>query len=187
MTAILRHSLFTILALAALLSAGCATAPPPVAVDYDPQADFSGLRSYYLLDPLATGAFSPLDLKRARNAADSLLRMRFQQAADADSADFLVRLQLVSEEKVAVYEDSFGLYGGYRYWGFGWRAPLEVRQYRRDLLVLDVLSPDNSPLWRASAPSDAGRYSDPVQREQALREDLARLLNRFPPHAGTTY
>ncbi|MCW8126813.1 DUF4136 domain-containing protein [Microbulbifer halophilus] len=184
MTAIYRYS---ILALAALLLASCAAGPPPVAVDYDPQAEFSGLRSYYLLDPLATGAFSPLDLKRARNAADSLLGMRFERAKDAASADFLVRLQLVSEEKVAVYEDSFGLYGGYHSWGFGWRAPLQVRQYRRDILVLDILSPDKSPLWRASVPSGAGRHDDPVRRQQRLREDLALLLNRFPPRSGAGY
>lgn len=178
MTAVFRHSILT---LAALLLASCATAPPPVAVDYDPQADFSGLRSYYLLDPLATGAFSPLDLKRARNAADNLLGMRFERAKDAASADFLVRLQLVSEEKIAVHEDTFGLYGGYRYWGFGWRVPLQVRQYRRDILVLDILSPDNSPLWRASVPSGASRYADPARRQQRLSEDMALLLNRFPP------
>ncbi|WP_323846661.1 DUF4136 domain-containing protein [Microbulbifer magnicolonia] len=178
MSAKLRASFFVFFV---LLLAGCATVPP-VAVDYDPQADFAGLRTYYLLEPLATGPVSPLEIKRARQALDALLRMRYQPAQSADSADFLVRLQLNSVEKVAVYEDSYALYGGYRYWGFGWRAPLEVRQYRENFLVLDVLSPQSSPLWRASTPSAAARYADPAQSQQRLSEELALMLNRFPPY-----
>ncbi|SEA09505.1 DUF4136 domain-containing protein [Microbulbifer marinus] len=183
MLAILRaHVLrLQLLALIVLLLAGCATVPP-VAVDYDPQADFSSLRTYYLLDPLATGPVSPLEMKRATQALEGLLRMRYQPAETADSADFLVRLQLNSVEKVVVYEDSLALYGGYRYWGVGWRAPLEVRQYRESYLVLDVLSPQSSPLWRASTPSAAARYADPLQSQQRIREELALMLNRFPPH-----
>lgn len=169
-----------ILALGALILVGCATAPP-VALDYDPQADFSRLRTYYLLDPLATGPVSPLEIKRTRQAADEMLRMRFQPAASAESADFLVRVQLVSAEKVAVYDDSLALYGGYRYWGFGWRAPLRVRTYRQDTLVMDILSPDNSPLWHARTPSAAARQADPAQSQQRLREEIALMLNRFPP------
>lgn len=178
MTATLRAAL---LALGALLLAGCVNTPP-VAVDYDPQADFSSLHSYYLLDPLASGPVSPFDIKRARQAADEQLRMRYQPAESADSADFLVRLQLLAVDKVAVYEDSLGLYAGNGYWGFGWRAPLEVHPYRQSTLVLDVLAPDNSPLWRASTPSAAGRYSDPAQSQQQLSEELALLLKRFPPY-----
>ncbi|SDJ99711.1 DUF4136 domain-containing protein [Microbulbifer yueqingensis] len=163
-----------------LLLGGCATAPP-VALDYDPQADFSGLRTYHLLDPLATGPVSPLELKRARQAVEGILSNRYRSVEHPEDADFLVQVQMQSVEKVAVYEDRFGLYGGYRYWGFGWRAPVEVREYRQDILVVDVLSPENSPLWRASMPSRAGRYRDPAQRHQRLREEAALLLNRFPP------
>lgn len=177
MRAILRAALA---ALVALSLAGCAVAPP-VAVDYDTQADFSRLHSYYLLDPLASGPVSPLEIKRARQAADSLLHMRFQPAASAGDADFLVRLQLLAVDKVAVYDDSLALYGGYGYWGFGWRVPLEMHPYRESTLVLDVLSPDREPLWRASTPSAAEGLADPAQRQQRLQEELALLLNRFPP------
>ena len=167
-------------ALIVLSLTSCAVAPP-VAIDYDSQADFSRLHTYYLLDPLASGRVSPLEIKRAREAADGELRQRFQPAKSAESADFLVRLQLVAVDKVAVYDDSLSLYGGYHAWGFGWRAPLEVRQYRQDTLVLDVLSPDSEPLWRGSTPSAATRFADPAQRLQRMREELALLLNRFPP------
>lgn len=168
-------------ALAVLLLAGCASVPP-VAVDYDPQADFSSLHSYYLLDPVVSGPISPLEVKRVKRAADEILRQHYMSADNPESADFLVRMQLHSVDKVAVYEDSFALYGGYRYWGFGWRAPLTVRQYRDNTLVMDVLSPDNSPLWSGSLRSTADRYDDPAQRQQQLREEVALLLSRFPPY-----
>lgn len=178
MTVILR-TLFP--ALLALALAGC-VATSPVAVDYDPQADFSRLESYYLLDPLASGPVSPLELKRVRQAADGLLRMRYRPAESAESADFVVRVQLYSVDKVAVYEDSLALYGGYRYWGWGWRAPLDVRHYRENTLVVDILSPERSPLWRGSTVSSAGRYRDPAQNQQRLREEMALIFNRFPPY-----
>ncbi|AMX03515.1 DUF4136 domain-containing protein [Microbulbifer thermotolerans] len=183
MSAILRSTFLLrsgILALVVLL-ASCASAPP-VAVDYDPQADFSNLHSYYLLDPLATGPVSPLEIKRMKRAADDILRQRYMAADNAESADFLVRVQLHSVDKVAVYDDTLAFYGGYRYWGFGWRAPLHVREYRENTLVMDVLSPDNSPLWSGSLRSTAARYDDPVQRQQQLREEMAQLLGRFPPN-----
>ncbi|MFI2812965.1 MULTISPECIES: DUF4136 domain-containing protein [unclassified Microbulbifer] len=163
-----------------LVLGGCAAAPQ-VAVDYDPQADFAGMRTYYLLDPVATGPVTPLEIKRARQAVEGILQNRYRAVDNTDDADFLVQVQFQAVEKVAVYEDSFGLYGGYRYWGFGWRSPVEVRQYRQDTLVVDILSPESSPLWRGSMPSSAGRYQDPAQRQQRLREEAALLLNRFPP------
>lgn len=161
--------------------AACASAPP-VAVDYDLQADFHGLETFYLLDALASGPVAPLELKRAQQATDSMLHMRFRPAANAESADFLVRVQLLASERVAVYEDSLGLYGGHRGWGFGWQVPLDVRYYRESMLVIDVLSPDRSPLWRGSLPSSAGRYRDPLQQQQQLQQEAAQILNRFPPH-----
>ncbi|MFC6633257.1 DUF4136 domain-containing protein [Microbulbifer taiwanensis] len=178
MSAILRAG---VTALIVLILAGCVSAPP-VAVDYDSQADFSSLHSYYLLDPLATGPVSPLEIKRVKRAADDMLRRRYMSADSPESADFLVRVQLNSVDKVAVYEDHLDLYGGYRYWGFGWRAPLQVRQYRESTLVMDVMSTDNSPLWTGSLRSAVTRLDDPVQKQQRLREEMGLLLSRFPPN-----
>jgi hypothetical protein len=170
-----------LLALLSLWLGACATSSP-VAVDYDPQADLTSLGSFYLLDPMANGPVSPLELKNAEQTVDGLLRMRYRPAENAESADFLVRVQVLAVDRVAVYEDSFALYGGYRYWGWGWQVPLDVRYYREATLVVDVMSPQHSPLWRGSMISSAGRYRDPAQRHQRVREEAALILNRFPPY-----
>lgn len=175
-----RAPLIFLLGVLGLWLGGCATAPQ-VAVDYDPQADFSRLQSYYLLDPLANGPVSPLELKRAGQALDGLLRMRFSPSPSPDEADFLVRVQLQASERVAVYEDRLGLYGGSRYWGLGWQVPLNVREYRQTVLVVDMLSPSNAPLWRGSLLSGAQGAGSPEQQQQRLREEAALILNRFPP------
>ncbi|MCQ3828863.1 DUF4136 domain-containing protein [Microbulbifer elongatus] len=167
--------------LAALLLAGCA-APNPVAVDYDPTYKFANLRSYYLLDTLANGPVSPFESKRANQAVDDILKGSYQPAASREEADFLVRVQLFSADKVAVYEDPFSIYGGYRYFGFGWRAPLRVREYRESSLIVDVLSPDEAPLWRGSMPSVAGRHEAPEQQLFQLRQEASQILARFPPY-----
>ncbi|WP_158514525.1 DUF4136 domain-containing protein [Microbulbifer aggregans] len=166
---------------ACLWMVGCATAPP-VAVDYDPQADFSRLQTYFLLDPLGTGPVAPLELKRARQAVEGQLRLRYRPAASAGDADFLVRVQLQGAERVAVYEDRFGIYGGHGPWGFGWQVPLNVRQYRQVYFVIDALTPDQAPLWRGSIPSGAMGARSPEDQQQRLHNEAARLLNRFPPY-----
>jgi hypothetical protein len=174
-------NLVVALPLLTLWLGGCVTASP-VAIDYDPQADFAAMRSYCVLDPLADGPVSPLEIKRASQAVDGLLRGRYVPASNAESADFLVRVQMLAVERVAVYEDQMSIFGGYQYFGFGWQAPLQVRQYREASLVVDVLSPQFSPLWRGSMLSSAGRYSEPEYQHQRMREEAALILNRFPPY-----
>ncbi|WP_066961240.1 DUF4136 domain-containing protein [Microbulbifer sp. Q7] len=160
---------------------GCAS-PNPVAVDYDPTFKFANLRSYYLMDTLANGPVSPFESKRASQAVNDVLKGSYQPAATPEEADFLVRVQLFSSDKVAVYEDPFSIYGGYRYFGFGWRAPLRVREYRESTLIVDVLSPEQAPLWRGSMPSVAGRHAAPEQQLFRLREEAGMILARFPPY-----
>lgn len=160
---------------------GCAS-PNPVAVDYDPSFKFANLRSYYLMDTLANGPVSPFESKRASQAVNDVLKGSYRQVETREEADFLVRVQLFSSDKVAVYEDPFSIYGGYRYFGFGWRAPLRVREYRESSLIVDVLSPEEAPLWRGSMPSVAGRHDAPEQQLFRLREEAGMILARFPPY-----
>ncbi|WP_237067555.1 DUF4136 domain-containing protein [Microbulbifer guangxiensis] len=153
-----------------------------MALDYDPQADFSRLQTYFLLDPLASGPVAPLELKRARQAVERQLQLRYRPAASAGDADFLIRVQLQGAERVVVHEDRLGLYGGRGPWGFGWQVPLNVRQYRQVYLVIDALSPDKAPLWRASLPSAAMGARSPEEQQLRLGSEAALLLNRFPPY-----
>lgn len=160
---------------------GCVSSSP-VAVDYDPTFKFAKLRSYYLLDTQANGPVSPFESKRADQAVEDAFNSRYQPAASSEEADFLVRVQLFSTDKVAVYEDPFNIYAGYRYFGFGWRAPVRVREYRETSLIVDVLSPEQAPLWRGSMPSKAGRFEAPEQQLLRLREEANLILARFPPY-----
>ncbi|WOX04498.1 DUF4136 domain-containing protein [Microbulbifer pacificus] len=183
------RKLFSVAALGLLVIVGlggCA-APNPVAVDYDPGFKFANLRSYYLLDTLANGPVSPFESKRANQAVDEVLRGNYSPAASREEADFLVRVQLLSADKMAVYQDPFSIYGGYRYFGFGWRAPLRVHEYRESTLIVDVLSPDEAPLWRGSMPSTAARHDSPEQQMFRLREEAGMILARFPPYNDVGY
>ena len=165
---------------------GCAS-PGPVSVDYDPGFKFANLRSYYMADPLASGKVSPFEIKRASQAIDNQLRGRYRRADSREQADFLVRVQLLSSDKLAVYDNPVSLYGGYGYFGFGWRPPLRVREYTDSTLVVDMQGPDDAPLWRGTLRSDAVGIDDPVRQQQGFDGEAALIIGRFPPYNDVGY
>lgn len=181
MFAVLCRYLSIAFALSVLLWIGGCANTKPVAVDYDPQADLTHLETFYLLEPLADELVSPLEMKRANQAVDETLRRRYLVADSAASADFLVQVQLRVVERTTLQQDPMVVYGGYsrwNYWGFG--APLRSHKYRESTLIVDILSPSRSPLWRGSLVMKPGKRK-PEEAYQLLREEAAQILNRFPP------
>ena len=170
-------------ALLALALVGCSSVR--VSTDYDPQADFSALRSYAWLaesqpptgDPRIDNALVDA---RIRGAIDAQLAERGLRRVEAPEADFLVAYHVAVERKLdvqTVYR-SYGRAG----WGGAGYSDTVVRDYEEGALLIDFLRPGAGDLlWRGSAQTRLREQRTPEARDGYVREIVAKILDAYPP------
>jgi hypothetical protein len=173
-------------ALAALLTlalAGCSSIR--IDTDYDPQADFSALRSYAWLaetqpptgDPRIDNALVDA---RIRDAIDAQLAERGLEKVDASRADFLVAYHVVVERRLDVQTlyRSYGRAG----WGGGGYSDTVVRDYEEGMLLIDFLRSETGDLlWRGSAQARLRERRTPEARYAHTQKVVGKILAAYPP------
>ena len=175
---------------------GCS--PIDVAVDYDPKADFSKIRTWAWFQEPAGGSPSdhappevdPLTLQRSRKALEEVLSAKGFSMARPEEADVLIAVHSAIERRVT-YGPSYG-WG----WGWGWGpgyswgpywdgtwGPPSVYVYHEAAIIVDVLEqkPSQRLIWRGVARRTIDRGLTPEEREQRVREAIHELLAGFPP------
>jgi hypothetical protein len=182
---------FAILVLTSL--GGCAGLP--VGYDFDPEADFSGLRSYAWIDEPREPTGDPridgntLLASRIRQAVDRVMLSRGYSKADADSADFLLAFHVTLDTRTSARTlNRFYGYGpgwawtyGYHYAPLGW-SETYVYEYDEGTLILDVVVPrDRRLIWRGSGTDELSLQSTPEQRQSVLDRVAEAVLVNFPP------
>jgi hypothetical protein len=169
--------------LAGLLLAACSAVQ--VSTDYDPETDFSALRSWAWLarrpggDPRVDNA---LVNERFRTAVETQMAERGFQKVASGRADFLVAYHTAVQRKI----DVDTIYRGYGYgpgaWGWGPTHETVVYEYDQGTLLLDFLDPkERRLLWRGSAKAIVSERSTPEKRTRLVNEAVAKLLARYPP------
>ena len=178
--------------------AGCSTFR--VQTDYDPQFDFSALRSWSWAevpqkktgDPLVDA--DSLLSKRVRRAVEEQLVARGYPRVEAEASDFRVAFFIVVEDKLSVttINDYYGYGPGWRdrypygpgggYGPGGASSQTVVDQYREGSLILDVARSDgNALVWRGSATTRLSEETSPEKAEKKINEAVSKLLAAFPP------
>ena len=158
-----------------------------VSQDYDPAADFSGLRTWaWMPGPQPkTGDLrvdSPLINARVRAAVDATLAARgFVPAGDA-APDFRVGYHLSLEQKLSVQTvDTYYGYGRHGRWG-GAGTQTYVNQYDEGTLIIDVADARREQLvWRGWGSRRISRSPTPEKTTQVIDDAVARILAQFPP------
>lgn len=161
-----------------------------VTTDYDPNADFTRVRTYAWLDETSgvqgdrPDVTSLLD-RRIRRAVDGELQRKGWSGVERAEADALVAYHLGVETKLDVNTIDTGY--GYGRWGYrgGVSTQTTVTEYQEGTLLIDVIDPKSKQLiWRGSGQARIRRSSTPEQREQRIDEAVAEILKSFPPGAG---
>jgi len=185
-----------VLILAAVL-AGCSTIE--VNHDYDPKANFAGLKTYEWLKEAQKPTGDP------RIDGNTILENRIHQAVDAElaargfkkvtgnaDADFLVAYH-VSLDKQRSVQTLNSYYGYGPGWGYGYGASYRpgywagspetyVYEYEEGTLILDIVNPKNKELmWRGSAQDEVHFKSTPEKDQTQLNEAVHMMLESFPP------
>jgi hypothetical protein len=178
----MRRSRATANLLTALTAAAAlACAGFQVSVDYDPDEDFSSLRTFAWYGPPSSGtAVRHKDLwQLVRPKIEWTLKQKGYTRAARASADFLVNYHLSLERRF----DTRTINAPYRTSGNEWEVHRTVRkdvvvEYDIGTLVIDVLDPRTRRLvWRGTANKRLER--DP--NAQDVEGSIATVLARFPP------
>lgn len=182
-----------------LLLAGCSPIIN-VSSDYDPEADFSTLRSFAWLpepqyesgDPLLE--HNSLLARRIQSAVESELAVKGYTKTKHDSADFALGYHVTRNQETSVQViDRY-----YDYYRPGWRGYTRHRgmpgsygnvhseaivyQYQSGTLILDIVIPANRQLiWRGTAKAEIDPNSTPEEKETLIRNAVREILAHFPP------
>jgi Domain of unknown function (DUF4136) len=158
-----------------------------VTTDYDPSADFSGVRSYAWLDEQSgvegdrPDVASLLD-RRVRGAIETELQGKGIARVDRSAAKVLVTYHLGVEKKLDVNTINSGYgYGRYGRYG-GIHSTTTVTEYQEGTLLIDLVDPTSKQLvWRGAGQARIREYSTPEEREQRVGEAVKLILEKFPP------
>ncbi|KPK37178.1 MAG: hypothetical protein AMJ69_12300 [Gammaproteobacteria bacterium SG8_47] len=162
-----------------------------VSSDYDPDADFTNLRTYAWLpespaQPMQTHPQAPFVKQRVVAAVDRELAARGYSNIVDGQPDFYVGYHLAVEQKMTtqMMDTSYGYPTGP---GWYYRpAPHTSRsytyEYEEGTLAVDVAAGQNKVLiWRGTAQAELRKKFDADKSEQRINEAVKRILAQFPP------
>jgi hypothetical protein len=179
--------------MALILGAAC-TSPIRTAHDSDPEADFTGYKSYaWIKDgPLirpSTGEaglayISPIDDQRIRAAVEGELAAKgYSKVASLEQADLVVSYAIGTEEKTRVREEpgSRVYYPGYGYGGWYRGSMVSVQQYTEGTLRIEFWDRrSKQAVWVGWASKRLSRSDD---SKETIGEAVTLTLEPFPARA----
>jgi len=142
-----------------------------VNIDYDKNADFSGIKTYSW-EP-GTPAPNPLSDQRIINAVDYHLSMKGYELVEADP-DVYVSYHAAAEKDIRVYE------WGHRgpRWGYASRD-IDVETVLIGTLIVDISSKDDKLLWRGIGRDTVSE--SPQRNEKKINKAVEKMFKKFPP------
>ena len=177
--------------LVSLVLAACSTTPSAV-TDFDPDYDFAGLKTFYVLETKqGEGSsqsllVSPFTLGHLHGVIQENLSQRYQRVDSPEKADFLVRYHVVLEDRLDARDyDSYYGYHGYssHFYGRGYYPRGNRSQgYRQGSLILDFVdAKTEEPIWRGVSEERLRDSYTPQRHREILSEAASFTLSRFPP------
>ena len=156
-----------------IFAAGCSTIS--VTHDYDPQADFSSLRTFAWIPFPKNVTVNDIVVKRVQDAVTRGLEAKGLQK-NPQNPDCLIAMHGATQEKLEITDWGYttGRYG--RHWG---GRNVSVQQYTEGTLLLDFVdAKSKSLLWRGVAKGTIDPTATPEKRTERINEAVA---NDLPP------
>lgn len=168
-----------IVTIAALFLAGCSTIS--VNQDYDPEYDFSKLKTYGFIPLSSEAGIDQLSADKLGNAIKNELTAKGYTLSD--NADFGIALMFSSKTKTNI--QSYGYGYGYGYWGrpgmYG-TGGVDVTQYDEGTLVIDIIDMAEQKLvWRGIGSGAMEQSPTVEERTENINNAVAKILAQFPP------
>jgi hypothetical protein len=160
--------------------------------DYDPAANFTGLKTYawQSKQQKETGNVltdNSLIDTRVRNAVDTALARKGYRKVDDGQADFLVAYSYTVQEKIEVDTVGTGVgvgmgVGRHRHSSVGIGFGFGTRDYEENTLLIDTINPaSNKLIWRGFARQRLVWRSEPEKTTAKIYKTVDAILEKFPP------
>jgi hypothetical protein len=162
----------------------------PVSTDYEPERDYSVLKTYAWKEPMRKIIIDPMldtDLMndRIHRAVEArLTALGFSKALADEGADFFITFNISSAERFSVnsFHGQFGYHSCWNCSRFGRGGDITVRQFTLGALMLDVIDPASERLiWRGVGEKRIPRFKTPQERDLYIAEIVQAILDHFPP------
>ncbi len=179
-----------IVASAFLLLAGCGGSLD-IYSDWDPEADFTNLRTYQFAERVATAdddprVYNDITVQRISNALNTALQARGYELISSGEPDFKVAWHGSIDKKMNMET----VQSNYEYTA-GWRSAQDpnrpqsttyVNEWEEGTLIIDIIDPKKKELmWRGTGTALVEDNVSPGQDQQKLNDAVARILKEFPP------
>ena len=159
-----------------------------VAADYDKEAKFGDYKTFaFFKTGIDKAEISDLDKRRILRAIEvELLAKGFTKS---EKPDLLVSLFTKSQQRVDVYNNSWGMggwgwggYGGFGPgWGWGWNQP-NVSTSIQGHLYIDLIDANKKELvWQGMGTGYLSR--DMEKKEARINEFVTKIMKKYPPGA----
>lgn len=165
-----------------LVVASCSTVK--VATDYDKNANFSTYKTFaFFKTGIDKAEINDLDKRRILRAIEAeLLAKGFTKS---DEPDLLISLFTKSNQRVDVYNNSWGMgawgWGGfYSPWGWGYNQQPNVTTNTEGVLYIDLIDANKKELvWQGMG---TGYLTQNMEKKEALiQEFVSKIMEKYPP------
>ena len=182
----MKTAIFLVLCLSLVGLAGCSSVS--VTSDYDPTANFGGLKTYQWVKLQGTGDVlekAPLLQKRAMVAVDKALAAKGYSKLESGDPDFYVAVHAGTKDKINVTNYGYG-YGGWYGRPYGGMGPTttDVTYYTEGSIFIDIIRKTGESfemIWRGVGKGTVDPPKDPVEGQAKADEVAAMILEQFPP------
>lgn len=154
-----------------------------VATDYDKDANFSTYKTFaFFKTGIDKAEISDLDKRRILRAIEAdMLAKGFTKS---DNPDILVSLFTKSQQRVDVYNNSWG-YGGWGWggfhgpWGWGYHQPTATTS-TEGVLYIDLIDANKKELvWQGMG---TGFLTQNMEKKEArIQEFVTKIMEKYPP------
>ncbi|AUP78646.1 DUF4136 domain-containing protein [Flavivirga eckloniae] len=187
--------LFNSLPLLALLIVVSSCSSVRVAADYDKNANFGEYKTFaFFKTGIDKAEISDLDKRRILRAIEA--EMLAKGFTKSKKPDLLVSLFTKSQQRVDVYNNSWG-FGGWGWgpgwawgpgwggfgpgWGWGWNQP-SVSTSTQGVLYIDLIDSNKKELvWQGMGTGYLSRNTE--KKEARIKEFVTEIMTKYPPGA----
>ena len=161
-----------------------------VAADYDKNANFNEYKTFaFFKTGIDKAEINDLDKRRILRAIESQLLAKGY--TKSENPDLLVSLFTKSQQRVDVYNNSWGM-GGWGWggwgpwggfgpgWGWGWNQQPSVSTSTQGVLYIDLIDANKKELvWQGMGTGYLSRNME--KKEARINEFVTEIMAKYPP------